>query len=314
MCYITPKAIDEDEFIENFLNGDYNDFLDRELAAAGWKPEPPAAPTAAKDAGTHAQTPEQRVTVAPVQSPAEPAPEPDIAPKTATDGYTPGQWAQRSDDREERIAEMMASAKKLNKSLSDEEAREFAELLVDETTDETDVRFINGPHEVIFRGSLSPEKQQTFLSYVDHMQSKFPANRKMAIRVDPSTDFEYGVGGETTLATGHMRINERVMQQDFWPGMPVSKEVPSALYVLAHEWGHAFPDKADARNTHVHSHAVAAGGMTKYGTHGGEGPEGHASEGYAEAFAEWSLSEGKTTNAAAQEYARQFHWKERFGN
>jgi hypothetical protein len=39
MCYITPKAIDEDEFIDNFLKGDYNDFLDKELAAAGWAPE-----------------------------------------------------------------------------------------------------------------------------------------------------------------------------------------------------------------------------------------------------------------------------------
>jgi hypothetical protein len=96
--------------------------------------------------------------------------------------------------------------------------------------------------------------------------------------------------------------------------MPVSKNVPSALYVLAHEWGHAFPEKGDARNTHVHKDAVKAGGMTRYGKEGGNGEEGHASEGYAEAFAEWSLTDGQTTNEAAQEYARRFHWRDRFGN
>jgi hypothetical protein len=137
----------------------------------------------------------------------------------------------------------------------------------------------------------------------------------MSIAVAPSTEFDYGTGGETTLATGYMRINEKVMSQEFWPGMPVSKNVPSALYVLAHEWGHAFPDKESARDKHVHHDAVAAGGMTRYGTVGaGAGNQNTPAEGYAEAFAEWSLTNGKTTNKAAQEYAKRFKWGERFGN
>lgn len=492
MCYITPKAIDEDEFVDNFLKGDYDDFLDAELAANGWEPEEPAPSTHSKSAGTQSQTPEQRVTVAPpapdviglthqqkseivndfafggaggsgslqinaalrgeipmtdalrerivkmdrvfeeldpstkVQTvyrvvsnnPAlrkelvatarkrglftdpgylstaktksaaedfafgeddvliqigippgakvldvdkyldddsfsqqeillnrgsslrfssadkmpdgtwriiasleksEPTPltsgDGDINIKTQSDGYSPGQW-QIHTDVEERIREMQANIKKLNPALSDQANREFAEKLVAGTADEGEVIYRNGPHEIIFagQGNLSPEKQQEFLGYVDHMQSKFPANRELAIRVAPSSEFGWDVGGETTISTGHIRINERVLTQQIWPGMPVSKDVPSALYVLAHEWGHAFPDKADARNTHTHKHAVAAGGMTRYGTHGGDGPEGHAAEGYAEAFAEWSLSNGKTTNKAAQEYALAFRWKERFGS
>lgn len=50
MCYVTPKSIDEDDFVENFLKGDYDDFLDAELdkedarlgikAAAANKPAP----------------------------------------------------------------------------------------------------------------------------------------------------------------------------------------------------------------------------------------------------------------------------------
>jgi hypothetical protein len=308
MCYITPKAIEEDEFIDNFLKGDYNDFLDKELAAAGWAPEEPAPKTASKAAATHEQVPEQLVPIA-----APTPPEPDITPKASSDGYSPGQW-QLQTDNTAAIEDLKKSLRAFNKDMSDEQLTAMAEKFLAGTTDDTDVEFRNGPHQVIFAGKLSPEKQQEFLAHVDRMQSKFPANREMAIRVAPSSEFGWDVGGETTISTGHMRINERVMTQDFWPGMPVSKDVPSALYVLAHEWGHAFPDKHDARNTHVHKDAVKAGGMTRYGTHGGTDAEGHAAEGYAEAFAEWSLTDGKTTNPAAQAYAREFHWGERFGN
>lgn len=44
MCYITPKPIDEDEFIDRFVAGEYDDFLDKELEAAGWKEEHPEPP------------------------------------------------------------------------------------------------------------------------------------------------------------------------------------------------------------------------------------------------------------------------------
>lgn len=311
MCYITPKAIEEDEFIDNFLNGDYNDFLDQELAAAGWQVEDTPQPTRSAEASTHQQVQERNVQLKP-----EPVAQPEIPEKLhQSDGYSPGQW-QLHTDAEARIQEMQDNIRKLNPALSAEENRAFAEKLVAGTSEDGEKIFRNGPHEVIFAGSgtLSPEQQQEFLGYVDHMQSKFPANREMAIRVAPSSEFGWDVGGETTISTGHMRINERVLKEKIWPGMPVSKDVPSALYVLAHEWGHAFPNKEDARNTHVHRDAVQAGGMTRYGTVGGDGEEGHAAEGYAEAWAEWSLTDGKTTNPAAIEYAKRFHWEERFGN
>lgn len=37
MCYITPVSIDEDEFVENFLDGDYDEYLDSELEKNGWQ-------------------------------------------------------------------------------------------------------------------------------------------------------------------------------------------------------------------------------------------------------------------------------------
>lgn len=47
MCYITPVSVDEDEFVENFLKGDYDDYLDAELEEKGWQ-VPEAKPVVTK--------------------------------------------------------------------------------------------------------------------------------------------------------------------------------------------------------------------------------------------------------------------------
>lgn len=48
MCYITPISEDEDDFVENFLKGDYDEYLDAELEAKGWDVKDPVpAPVAA---------------------------------------------------------------------------------------------------------------------------------------------------------------------------------------------------------------------------------------------------------------------------
>lgn len=296
MCYITPKSLDEDDFIDNFLKGDYDDYLDGELAKNGWDVKDEPMPPASIPAGSSDPVREERVT---------------IPSQAIPNQYSPGAWALQVDN-EERIQETAAQMRKAGSPLSDDEILVMARMFIEETAEENQRRYQNGPHEVTFTGDLTAEQQQTFLNNVDIMQSKFPANRNLRIRVDPSTEFDYGVGGETTLATGYMRINEKTLRQKTWPGMPVSSTVSSNLYVLAHEWGHAFPTKEDARETHVHNAAIKAGGMSRYGTSGIDGVLAPA-EGYAEAFAEWSLSDGKTTNAAAREYARRFKWSERFG-
>jgi hypothetical protein len=45
LCYITPKSVAEDEFVENFLRGNYDEYLDFELAKNGWEEPNPTAPT-----------------------------------------------------------------------------------------------------------------------------------------------------------------------------------------------------------------------------------------------------------------------------
>ncbi len=288
LCYITPESVDEDEFIENFLKGDYDDFLDKELEDKGWDVQDGKG-----------------------SSPAERAEEKRPKPPPQPEGYRPGFWALHT-DLEERIEETFQQLKEAGSPLPDPELRGMARMFIEGTVEEKDRIYRNGPFEVTFSGNLSEERKRTFLDNVDIMQTKFPANRNLRIRVDPSTEFGYNVGGETTLATGYMRINEKTLQQKTWPGMPISSTVSSNLYVLAHEWGHAFPEKEEAREKHVHNAAIEAGGMSRYGTSGVDGVLAPA-EGYAEAFAEWSLSDGKTTNPAAQEYARRFKWGERFG-
>jgi hypothetical protein len=232
-------------------------------------------------------------------------PKPKPKPAPSNDGYNPGAWALQS-DKEAAISEIEQSLLKVLPPDQLQNARKLAEEFVKETADTSEIEFRNGPHTVRFTGNLSEEQRQTFLGNVDELQTKAPAGRNLHILVAPSSEFEFGVGGETTLATGYMRINEAVFKRDVWPGMPVSSNVSPVMYVLAHEWGHAFPSKEDARDQTIHRHSISAGGMTRYGK---TAPE----ESYAEAFAEWILTNGKTTNQAALEYAERFNWGERFG-
>lgn len=43
LCYITPKSIGEEEFIDNFLKGDYDEYLDAELEKNSWNESPQRA-------------------------------------------------------------------------------------------------------------------------------------------------------------------------------------------------------------------------------------------------------------------------------
>lgn len=50
MCYITAEYVDEDDFVENFLKGDYDEYLDAELERNGWnEPEAKSVETPAKN-------------------------------------------------------------------------------------------------------------------------------------------------------------------------------------------------------------------------------------------------------------------------
>lgn len=317
MCYVVPEPIEEDEFIENFLKGDYDDYLDEKLAEqdrrlAAERPEPPDGQANTTVTPIRPEVKAPAVSVAPVA--------PKVLPERDTEGYQPGNWVQEfGNEREIRTIMASIDANVPDEKRAAQEAekgpgwiRQLAEQLVGGLEDDGTVTYSNGPHQVLFAGKLARERHAEFLGYVDRLQDNFPTGRHMRIRVAASSEFGQGVGGETTLGTGSMYINENVLERDTWGGMPVSNNVSSGLYVLAHEWGHSLSTVDEAREKHVHDHAIEAGGLTRYGRTGADGVRAPA-EGYAEAFAEWALTDGNTTNPAALVYAERFKWRDRFG-
>lgn len=174
----------------------------------------------------------------------------------------------------------------------------------------------NGRHTVTFNEDtgLSPEQQKQFLADVDYFATNYPLaeNETMDIAVAPSTDFKQGVGGETLLGTGAIRINAHVFGTGphapltpfgHWTGgMPAAANNSGPRYVLGHEWGHAVdvPPPVDEAMT-----ARLQKDLSRYGHE-------NQAEAYAEAFVEWSLTGGKTTNPGAQEHAAYYKWGERW--
>jgi hypothetical protein len=84
--------------------------------------------------------------------------------------------------------------------------------------------------------------------------------------------------------------------------MPEKLSTKSVRYVITHEYGHAlmFQHGHGGKARRLYGEKVS--GMSFYG-------ESDYLEAYAEAFAEWALSGGKTTNVAARRYAEEFGWQ-----
>lgn len=314
-CYLTYVMLPADDFVKKLESGGFDDEIDRRTKAnleRLGQPVSKSKSVSKPKKSTKAVTP-PKTTVKTKSS---------TSPKKTTkrtDGFVSGKWQRSglSDDiaKMAKQLETAASAEKRIKQVADngpDWATKMATMLLGGLEEDNDVSYSNGPHRIRFTGGLSDVEQQEFLTYVDRMESSFPTGHHMHINMAGSDQFDKGVGGETTIGTGSMFLNETIMRMGRWPGMPASKDVNSALYVLAHEWGHALSTLDEADDKHTHRHAIDAGGMTRYGRTGSDGVLAPR-EGYAEAFAEWALTEGKTTNAAARVYAEKYKWGERFG-
>ena len=91
-----------------------------------------------------------------------------------------------------------------------------------------------------------------------------------------------------------------------WDGplMPSIKTVPPVVYIATHEYGHAHaasmtPEQRGRMGIMWSEHKA---GLGSYGRFSQE-------EAYAEAFAEWHVTNGATTNADVRAYAQEFGWK-----
>jgi hypothetical protein len=123
---------------------------------------------------------------------------------------------------------------------------------------------------------------------------------------DRMTDPEAYVGGSTNNNTRHVALNIRSWLNPWSQSkapekfMPMSGRTPVWEYTVTHEWGHA-SDPVMATDLEAKVGESVFRYLSYYGQ---ESPE----EAYAEAFAEWVLSKGRTRNVAARTYALSFHW------
>jgi hypothetical protein len=247
-------------------------------------------------------------------------------------GYSPGGWS-RSDsvpDRQakvDRLAERLAQARaaevakkkaadpRLTEVVATPEAyAELARATAEELVPHDVATYTNGPHRVQMVEAMPEASRAQFLDTVDHMIQTYPGPTVNLSVQDK--DFAWAVGGDTQLGTGNIRLNAQIFgypgsdwagEAHWGGGMPASGNVSISQYVLAHEWGHAVNDEPFGAAPNYESAQARVAGMSDYG-------KSSPYEAYAEAFAEWSLTGGKTTNVAAQQYARDYGWAKRWPN
>lgn len=112
--------------------------------------------------------------------------------------------------------------------------------------------------------------------------------------------------GECTVGELDMSLSTRLFGNEMFPAnefMPAYVHTNKLIYVLAHEWGHG----SDRRSKEVAK-------RQKRSCSAGFPPQckEDSRELFAEAFAEWHLSRGRTDSDAAWWYAAQNGWRSRW--
>jgi hypothetical protein len=227
-------------------------------------------------------------------------------------GYRPGAWREAPPvDREEAIKKIAVNYEEVirhyNVRMTEDEvlaaARACAVDSIAENGGPADRRtFVNGPHTVSVDKNANLTEMQTsrLLSQVDRWQAVAPVAESRVV-VQHASKFGYGVYGETLISKGDIRLSARLFESDkpLSDMMPAGQQVSRADYALAHEWGHTqSPPIMKSKMSQLY-HTVKT---SPYGRTDKE-------EAFAEAFAEYQLTGGKTKNAAAQDYANAFGWK-----
>lgn len=151
---------------------------------------------------------------------------------------------------------------------------------------------------------VSRERLDQMTAHIDRLHATYPVKadggRLLQVNVRNPKDMPNNVAAETVHGRGFINISsDAVNNAPGWDTshlMPAAKGVDRQTYVLTHEWGHAIDD--DSKQLLWAKH------FTELSAYGGESPR----EAKAEAFAEWSLSSGKTNNPAAIDYAKELGW------
>lgn len=260
-------------------------------------------------------------------------------------GYEPGQWVRGPDfdtrvaRRAEQIYRRERQSKAVREAYTDEGLRELSVKMAErEVEAEAAVGvYVNGPHEI--RISTSRRIDHTALmSIVDRLITTNPpfgdVRLGATITVKPQDQMD-GSYGQVPRGSALVWISDETFEPYAAHGfrygkMPAAMATSTLDYVVAHEWGHVLEgtrpdliDEAEEVSTILNKlgvfHRVSGsadhlldmhrlleaaqmhGDMSGYG-------ETNIHEAYAEAFAEWFITKGATTNKLVQAYARRFGW------
>lgn len=268
----------------------------------------------------------------------------DIRPTHLDNHSTPheqferGRWRRVTQDSERAAAEAEIRAHLDSPEMAgwraqqtpqqiDDAVRQTVDMMVGPPRESDRTIYANGPHQIIVPRDMAAEiPTEHVASVLDDLITRHPKHDGGRVVVnfrpaDAHDDTEVmgmesqrmastTVGGNTLMFTSH--IVDPKANGDAGPlhgTMPMRREVPGWLWVLAHEYGHAsYPGThEDTGPIWEAAHEAAAldtnaTGMSEYGLFGGP------HEMYSEAFAEWYLSGGRTTNPYAQAFARRFGW------
>jgi phage portal protein BeeE len=164
--------------------------------------------------------------------------------------------------------------------------------------------YANGPHQVVIRNGsgLTSSQVREVQDAADDLLASLPLVRPYKVVVNPRG--EHRDAGHHTPGT--VQIWADVFDgNDERPGhyMPSVDRVSYLQYVLTHEFGHAMDYRKDhpgGQNDGIdREHERSLSGYSRQGSH----------EAYAEAFAEWVLTGGSSTNPAVREYADRYGWR-----
>jgi hypothetical protein len=177
--------------------------------------------------------------------------------------------------------------------------------------------YARGEHliKIVDEGALDGTKVKRLFTVVDDLLTAAPPGGGDPLRLTVGTT-EARALATTVIGQHDIIMDRKVLMPDKQIGpeyfsvqegsthwMPVSHQVSLIDYVVAHEWGHAIaervPEKIGQRRdmAYFQRRHLSGYGNKEY------------DEAYAEAFAEWFLTRGQTTNEAAQAYAREFGWR-----
>lgn len=216
----------------------------------------------------------------------------------------PEGWKQKS--REELMAGYERKAAE-EWGASPEKAREFAT----KQADGYDVfEGANGSTVRIDKYAEIPKaSRDRLLKQVDEMQSVAP-RPGMTVEVGRSAFRYHGLdpgssGAFAKLGEPEIYLAPRTVTKGFKDNDP-NWFMPSAqknvrAYPLAHEWGHTLDQRRIGKANTDHRIVLNGGGLSEYG-------KWDSRESFAESFAEWHLTKGKSTNPAVTYYSETYNW------